>query len=1105
MRARGLDYGPAFRTVAECFMGDGEALGRLHLPAKVGRGHAARISLLDGALQLVVAALPPATGHRTYLPVSAERVEIREPLDGAERWAHARVTTGSDGEYLGTVTVLDGDGRVVAEVRGLHLRPAGRRPADLDDLFYEVRWDDAERRPGLASPAGPWLVFASATVGADLADRLRAEGHRCVVVTAGPCYTRQGCDQFCLPPGEADAYAQLLRDVFLDEHACGGIVYAWPTDVAAGGAGVVESAEELGCAGPVALVQALDATACVEAARIWLVTRGAQSIGDDPVVAPQAVTWGLGRALAAERPEHQCTLVDVDPCGGDDTELFAEIDSGSPDQQVALRAGGRQVARLVRRSPPVAAAATGETDVYRLAATTPGALDSIRPIVAARRPPGPGEVELAVEAAALNFLDVLKAMGVYPGLAPDPSVALGAECAATVVTVGPGVDEFAVGDEVVAITSSYRDTSMLSAYVTLPAAFVASRPAHMTATEASALPVAYLTAYYALHELGRIRRGDTVLIHAAAGGVGLAAIALCRRAGAEVVATAGSLEKRDYLRALGVEHVFDSRSVAFADDVRRCTGGRGVDVVLNSLTGAAIAAGLATLAPRGRFVEIGKRDIYADTHIGLQPFAANLSFFAVDLARMTDEDPAYLAGLFREVMALVAAGELPPLPTTAVAVAEAADSFRTMAQAGHTGKLVVTGWDQPMSVERALVRADATYLVTGGMGALGLAVARHLVAQGARHVTLLGRTAPGVDALAAIAQLGDRGATVSTLLADVGDRRQLADALTHLATSAPPLRGVVHAAGVLADATLATMDRATLHAALLPKVAGAWNLHLLTEDQPLDFFVLFSSVASILGLAGQGNYAAGNAFLDALAHQRRAEGRTALAVNWGPWAAIGLAAAAANRGERLSERGLTSVAAEDAFGALEVLCAGGDVQAAVMPFDAERWAATDPTAVALLGALTDAAATTTTQGSLRSALAVVVSADRRQRLLEDAVCAQLGPVLRLAPERIDRQRPLKALGLDSLMALELRNRLEVEIGSVLPATVAWNYPTVAALAGHLAERMELSLPPVTAEPVTATPDAEAEEWVDLSQQDLEAMLDDELAAIDELLQSEHRP
>jgi NADPH:quinone reductase-like Zn-dependent oxidoreductase/acyl carrier protein len=642
---------------------------------------------------------------------------------------------------------------------------------------------------------------------------------------------------------------------------------------------------------------------------------------------------------------------------------------------------------------------------------------------------------------------------------------------------------------------------MLSAYVTVPMAFVVPRPPHLSVVDAAGIPVAMLTAYYALHELARIRSGERVLIHAGTGGVGLAAIQLCRRAGADVIATAGSPEKRDYLRGLGIEHVFDSRTTAFADEVRASTSGRGVDVVLNSLAGEAIAAGLASLAPRGRFVEIGKRDIYADTHIGLQPFARNLSFFAVDLARMTEEEPDYVAGLFREVMALVTSGALGPLPTTVAPVTDAAESFRTMARAEHIGKLVVTGWSDAKDVDVPLVRPDATYLVTGGTGALGLATARHLVDRGARYIALVGRRAPSARATAAIVALETSGARVVAVSADVADRAQLAAALDEVSRALPPLRGIVHAAGALADATVATMDAAAVRAALRPKVAGAWNLHTLTKDRPLDFFVLYSSAAALLGLAGQANYAAGNAFLDALAHRRRAEGLAALAVNWGPWAEIGLAAATGNRGGRLADRGLGSITPDDALDALDVLLAAGDRQVAVMDLDVERWVTAEPAAAALLSSIAPSTPAPDRTG-LRSGLAGITSADRRQRVIEDAVCAQLGPVLRLAPERIDRQRPLKALGLDSLMALELRNRLEAEVGSALPATVAWNYPTVTALARFLAERLEPSLAVATVESAAVADEPIEEEWADLSQRDLEALLADELAAVDELLRSE---
>ncbi|MCU1503134.1 MAG: polyketide synthase, partial [Ilumatobacteraceae bacterium] len=861
---------------------------------------------------------------------------------------------------------------------------------------------------------------------------------------------------------------RLLGDALGADQPCRGIVDAWPAAIPNGDEGIVVARGGLGCRGLLHLVHALDSAEWNDRPpRLWLVTRGAQAAGPGAVRAAQALVWGFGRVLATERPGWACTLIDVDPGGaaGDDHDLFDELHPASQDRQVALRASTRTVARLARRVAATAMDAPSPTasspsDEYRIVAAEPGTLSSLRPRLVARRPAGRGEVELRIEASGLNFLDVLKAMGIYPGLAPSPHVALGAECAGTIVAVGADVQGFAVGDRVVAITPSFEETSMLASFVTLPAAFVAPRPDHLSASAAASIPVAMLTAHYALAELGRVRRGEKVLIHAAAGGVGLAALQICRRAGADVLATAGSPEKRDYLRSLGVEHVFDSRTIAFAAEVLAATGGRGVDLVLNSLVGEAIHAGLAVLAPGGRFLELGKRDVYADARIGLESFKQNRALFVIDIAGMTAQDPDRVAAMFQDVMAVVATGELGSLPTTTVPITEAADAFRAMAQARHIGKLVLTGVDGPVNADVPTVRPDGTYLITGGLGALGLATARHLVDRGARSLALLGRTAPNDDAAIAIAGLEANGAQIVVVAADVADREQLARALQEVGRQLPPLRGVIHAAGVLADATIGQLDGARLQAALAPKVAGAWNLHTLTQHQPLDLFVMFSSVAGLLGLAGQANYAAGNAFLDALAHERRAAGLPAQSIAWGPWGEIGLAATDANRGGRLAARGLGGLVTADALAAFDALLVDGDIHAAVMPFDAARWAASDPGAQPLLGPLLEQVETQSVRAGLRDSLLAAPEGRRRRGLLEDAVCAELAPVLRLAPERINRRRPLKAMGLDSLMALELRNRLERETNLTLSATLAFNYPTVALLAAHLAERMDVELEPV---------------------------------------------
>ena len=339
------------------------------------------------------------------------------------------------------------------------------------------------------------------------------------------------------------------------------------------------------------------------------------------------------------------------------------------------------------------------------------------------------------------------------------------------------------------------------------------------------------------------------------------------------------------------------------------------------------------------------------------------------------------------------------------------------------------------------------------------------------------------------------------VLADVGDARELATALATVRATMPALRGVVHAAGVLADATIDTMDAGHVHAALAPKLAGGWNLHEATLDDELDHFVLFSSVAGLLGATGQANYAAGNAFLDALAAHRRALGRPALSIAWGPWAEIGLAAEADNRGARLAARGLGSIEPAEGIDAFAALLAGDRVEVAVMPFDAARWAEAHPKAVRLLTELMTAAAAAT-GGTLRATVEDAPAGALRRRAMEDGVCAELAPVLRVATERIDRQQPFKVMGLDSLMALELRNRLERTTGLTLPATIVWNFPTIGLLAGQLATLMGIVLDrPVGASPSPAAPAPKLPDAA-LSQEDLELELLEELAAVDRLLDVE---
>jgi NADPH:quinone reductase-like Zn-dependent oxidoreductase/acyl carrier protein len=804
------------------------------------------------------------------------------------------------------------------------------------------------------------------------------------------------------------------------------------------------------------------------------VTRGAQTIATEvePVSLIQSPVWGLARVIAHEHLDLRCAAIDLDPAKPEYERdaLFQELWSEDSENQLAMRGDTRYAARLVRYSTERAAdhglpGSTGSLPLpvlnqpFRLAIRTPGVLDTLTLQTTTPAAPGPGEVGIEVRASGLNFNDVMKAMHIYPGL-PNGLLSLGCECAGKIISIGEGVEEFQLGDEVVAVTNH-----ALGSHVVADARLVFHKLDRHSFEEAATISIVFLTAFHALHSLARLGKGERVLIHSAAGGVGLAAVQLAQRVGAEIFATAGNPERREFLRSLGIRYVFDSRSLAFADEVMEHTSGEGVDVVLNSLTGEAIPKGLSILRPYGRFLEIGKRDIYRNRQIGLNPFRNNLSYFAIDLDRMSRERPAYVGSQLREVMQQFTDGKFHPLPVRVFPVSEVIDAFRYMAQAKQIGKIAISLPQQNSEVThagvgRAEIRSDCTYLISGGIGGLGLEVAKWLVEHGARHLVLMGRRGVSATVQKALDAMKRTDGEVVVLQADVSQRQQIAAVLDRIRNSMPPLKGIIHAAGVLDDGILLQLNRERFAKVMAPKTEGAWNLHVLTRDLSLDFFVLFSSAVSLLGSPGQGNHTAANAFLDALAHYRRAQGRPCLSINWGPWSEIG-AAAESNRAGRLM-LGISSIRPEQGIEALEHLLRQDAAQAGVMVFEAQKWYQAHPTAIespSLLHLAREQSNTDVSKpqkNNIRETL-VVAQVGHRRSLLESHLREQISRVLKLPPSRIDPQKPLASMGLDSLMVLEVSNLLESSLKVPLSATVIWNYPTVAVLADHLAKKMGVPL------------------------------------------------
>lgn len=1098
LQEHGGNYGPSFRNVAQVWRRDGEAIGQLQ-PAELVTSdlpiYQLHPALLDACFQVLGAAA--AAEHSTndvFLPVVAGNLRMYAPPRADQPlWSHVLLQPSNAGAVTGDVFLLDGEGRVLVEVLGLRVqRLEGTLPHtarhDAAELFYELTWEPQPLvQPGTPEATGNyWLIFADRTgIGQALAARLTEGGQRCVLVAAD---NSQGAMLLSLPeaashqldPADHAGFRQLFANLAISGDTCRGVVHAWSLDTpalpAAQGSALndadaaLAAVERLVCGSVLHLVQALAEQPVSAAPRLWLVTRNAQALDDDPAIAAeQTPLWGLGRVISHEHPELRCTRIDL---GAEGTAeeldgLVREILADSREDQIVLRGEQRYVARLVQRSldelltthqPTRLVSATEQP--YRLELAQAGVLDGLALYATSHVPPGRGQVEIEVRATGMNFLDVVRALGLVPDLLPaEGPVLFGAECAGRVVAVGEGVEHVSVGDPVVAVAPA-----CLGTHTTTLAQFVARIPEHLSFEEAATLPVAFMTAYYALCWVGRLRKGERVLIHAAAGGVGLAAIQIAQMVGAEVFATAGTTQKRAFLESLGVRYVMDSRSLAFADDVMRHTNGEGVDVVLNSLAGEAIGRGISLLRNYGRFLEIGKRDIYENLPIGLRPFSRNLSFSGIDLDMMFREQPNTAGELLREIMTHVAEGRLAALPLHTFPLADATSAFRFMAQAKHIGKIVIVVDDQPVEVMPSVnapfsLRADGTYLITGGLGGLGMTVAQWMVQRGARHLVLMARRAASPAAQAMIAEMEQHGAQISVAQADVIAADQLAGVLADIAQRMPPLRGIVHAAGALDDGILTQLSLERFRPVLAPKVRGSWNLHVLTQDAPLDFMIFFSSIAALLGSPGQGNYAAANAFMDGLAQYRRGQGQPALSINWGPWAEVG-GAAQPDRGGRLSLRGIASLSPEQGVQALEEALRCGRTQLGVMLLDMTLLRQFYPKMaenplLANFTQPTDGMGTGTGSSQARRAI-LEAAPEERLAVVVDYLRTKLARVLGIAPAALDIQQPVNTLGLDSLTALELRNTLESELEITVPVVHLIQGPTVVELASVLLELLGLS-------------------------------------------------
>ncbi|MCC2275220.1 SDR family NAD(P)-dependent oxidoreductase [Streptomyces sp. ET3-23] len=1005
----GYGYGATFRCLRRMWRHDSDLLAEVALNEETSArttGFGLHPALLDAALHAVLLE-PGSAPHTVRMPFSWNGVRLH--ATGASR---LRVRIRPTGANSITLMAADSAGQPVVSVESMAFRPVTREHVHADapvprDALFQVEW--AALPPGNA----PAATSTWAMIGDDgVLGLAAAEMYPTVASLAAALETGAPTPDAVVAPIHARADLTLPGAVHDQVHRALALLQAWLAD---------DRFNHI---------------------RLTVLTHGAVSVDarEDIADLPAAAVWGLVRSAQAEHPQ-RFTLLDLDDHPATRETLSTLLTTEEP--QLIVRHGVLFTPRLTHALPAHSLGPPPHTSAWRVDVPRRGTLDGLAWVECEEhtRPLAEGQVRIGVRAAGLNFVDVIIAMDLFPGTA-----ALGREFAGIVTEVGPKVSAFAPGDRVLGIVE--LATGALGPVVTTDHRMMARIPQGWSFDQAASMPIAYLTAYYGLVELARLQPGESVLVHAATGGVGMAAVQLAAHIGAEVFATAHP-DKWEHLTALGIgpDHIASSRTLDFEKAFLQTTSGRGTDVVLNSLPREFVDASARLLPRGGRFMEMGKTDIREPADIAEQYAGVTYQVFDV-----LDAGPESIQRMLTAVLGLFTDGALQPLPVTTWDVRHAPEAFRHFKEAKHTGKIVLTIPQPP--------DPKGTVLITGGTGMLGGLLARQLVVRhGVRHLLLASRQGPQApEAARLVRELTELGATTTVSACDISDRQAVADLLAAIPAE-HPLTAVVHAAGTLDDGVLTALTPQRCDHVLKAKADGAWNLHMLTRHENLTAFILCSSVAGVLGQPAQANYAAANTFLDALAQHRAAHGLPAQSLAWGLWEQASAMSGhlSARDVSRMEQGGLLPLATEEGLALFDAAWRTGDavLMAARVDTQATRSEAAAPLLHSLLRPDLKQAAPNGADSarSLQHRLSGLPAAERDRALLE-LVREQAAAALRLpAPQRVPAERPFREAGFDSLTSVELRNRLNRATGAQLPVSAIFDHPTPVALAAHVHDRL----------------------------------------------------
>jgi acyl transferase domain-containing protein/NAD(P)-dependent dehydrogenase (short-subunit alcohol dehydrogenase family)/acyl carrier protein len=1028
----GLTYEGDFQPVTQAWYTHKESLVEIDVPSSVvaaSNDYWLHPAIMDGAFQGL---FPMINGG--YLPVKIGELHYyKKP--GTRLYGYLNILHKDAFSIRADLTMFDEQGDILVEVQGCELKSlqAQSDSAGKHSLLYDFKWQPQPLREAEAVESGQWIVFAdSRGIGRKFAAQMERRAQSVCLIEAGAGVTK---------PADMAAAFKPYAD------SCRGVIYLWALD-----SEVCEtlSADEMlarcqhTAITPLYLAQALDQVGWRHQQSVYLVTQSVQGLANDvaPLQPAQGALWGFGRVFASEHPEHRVSLVDLGAEIDDSmiAQLADQVMSTDYEQEVALRTDGRYVNRLRKLADAELdeyiqseIEITGDSP-YQVVRQTKGTTDGWRLQALSLPELAQNDIEVRVEYAGVCRQQV-------------------GECVGVITRLGNNVRGFSAGERVMGFARH-----SLASVAHLNAAMTVKVPENLNAAQAATVPAAFLSAHYSLSYLAGLQAGETVLIHEAADPAGLAAVQLALFRRAQIFATAATEEKRSYLRKLGLKNVYDSTTFEFAREIAAQLEGAGIDVALNVLSGQFVDKTLGLMSPFGRFVELCQGDIKLSGSQWELLIEHSISYHYLNITDLVSRRDELSGRLLGEIAQLLETRQLSPLPVASFAAEAAADAMAALDNASRIGKVVLEFKAPKVRVVQGLntqvIRPQRSYLVTGGLGGLGLEIMRWLAAQGAESIVLIGRSQPSAEALQQIEAVRAKGITVTTLQADVAEAADITKVLRAIEEKLPALAGVIHSAGVLEDGTIAQQDADKFHKVLVPKVKGAWNLHRLTAHLDLDLFVCFSSIAAIIGWAGQSNYAAANVFMDTLAAYRKARGLPALSVNWGPWGGSGMAAnLGAREIQRMHDAGMTELSPEQGLAAMAKLLAYRIQQAGVFDLDWPLLARQypEPLKRTLLLDFMTGPETGNNEADFIEQLKSA-PATERESILECKVSQLLADVLGLeSSAAIDREVNVFEYGINSLMAMDFKNRLQGVLKFKLPATLVSKYQTVRAMARHICE------------------------------------------------------